>query len=158
MAAPPQDHTGRTPSSTRGYWARASRFVDGQALRISQGKTISCHANEAVWIWIWIWGQHRGWVRHWRTDQRERAKAGGVKCMGNTCRKERSRENFIEGRDCCLHVSRKGDCCIECGRTKTKWDEKKNKKNRPFQRFGILFFLLLSLLKRFGGLQQRRFA
>lgn len=35
-------------------------------------------------------------------------------------------------------------------------------KNSPFQHFGILFFppfsLLLRLLKRFGGLQQRRFA
>lgn len=29
------------------------------------------------WIWIWIWGQHRGWVRHWGTDQSERAGGRG---------------------------------------------------------------------------------
>ena len=64
-AAPPQHHRVRTPNQTRGYWARARSFVRGQSRRMSRGETLSCHANEAVWIRIWIWDWHRGWERQW---------------------------------------------------------------------------------------------
>lgn len=70
-ADPPQHRTARTPKYTRGYWARARSFVKGQAQRMSLGKTLSCHANEAVWIWIWIWGWHWGWERESEREGRK---------------------------------------------------------------------------------------
>lgn len=77
--APPLHHTARAPRQTRGYWARARSFVKGQAQRKSPGKTLSCHANEAVWIWIWIWGWHRGWekTRDGRIDQSKSERGRG---------------------------------------------------------------------------------
>lgn len=94
MAAPPQDHTGRTARWRRGYWARASGFVEGQPLRISLGKTISCHANEAEFEFEFEASTEVEWDTEGQTKANVRA--GGVKCVGNTCRKERSRENLIE--------------------------------------------------------------
>lgn len=134
MAAPPQHHTARTPSQTRGYWARARRFVEGQARRKSRGQTLSCHANEAVWIWIWIWGRHRGCERarewDWRIDQSKSERGRGKAWAKRLAERNEAGEGVTENR------------CIECGLTKTKqgWARKK----RPFNIL-VVFFSSLSL-------------